>query len=234
MSSPSSTHLIGMHGWAGDQRSWMPWAELAQQRGWGFSCGERGYGGLEPQDPHWPASSQRRIVIAHSLGPHLMAEAIWQQATGTVLLASFGRFVPAGRAGRPLQMALRSMRQRLEAGEAAPLLREFLARAAEPQSADLLPSGPLEQGISAKGLERLLADLQRLEVSRGLPPGFPAQGPVLIVEAAQDQIVAPESRAALRAELPAASVWTREGLGHSLLDPSLPKDVLSWIDAACD
>jgi len=125
------------------------------------------------------------------------------------------------------------MRQRLEAGEVNALLREFLARAAAPQAAELLPQGPLERGISAEGLQRLLIDLGRLEASSGLPEGFPQGIPVLVVEARQDQIVAPESRAQLRQELPQATVWSRADLGHSLLDPSLPGAVLQWIADAC-
>jgi len=228
-----STHLIGMHGWAGDHHSWTPWAEQVQQRGWGFSWGERGYGAFPPAVPHWPQGARHRIVIAHSLGPHLIPAEVWGEATAAVWLASFTRFLPQGRAGRPLQTALRSMRQRLEAGEVNDLLREFLAQAAAPQAAELLPQGPLERGISAEGLQRLLIDLGRLEASSGLPEGFPQGIPVLVVEAGQDQIVAPESRAQLRQELPQATVWSRADLGHSLLDPSLPGAVLQWIADAC-
>lgn len=233
MNPHSSTHLIGMHGWAGDHHSWHPWVEQTQQRGWSFSWGERGYGASPPLDPQWPKASHRRIVIAHSLGPHLIPAEVWRTATGAVLLASFSRFLPEGRAGRPLQAAVSSMRQRLEAGEVNALLHDFLAQAAAPQSTALLPEGPLEQGISAEGVHRLLDDLTRLERTAGLPEGFPAGIPVLLVEAEQDRIVAPASREQLRQELPQATVWSRPDLGHCLLDPSLPAAVLSWIADAC-
>ncbi len=233
MNPHSSTHLIGMHGWAGDHHSWSPWAAQAQQRDWGFSWGERGYGSSPVRDPQWPKDSHRRIVIAHSLGPHLLSAEVWGAATGAVLLASFSRFLPEGRAGRPLQMALRTMRQRLEAGETEELLHDFLAQAAAPQSSALLPESPLERGIAAEGVQRLLDDLSRLERTAGLPNGFPRGIPVLLVEAQQDQIVAPASREQLRQELPQATVWSRPDLGHSLLDPSLPSAVLSWVSDAC-
>lgn len=228
MTAPA-THLLAMHGWAGDQRAWQPWGELAAARGWGFSSGERGYGQLPPQLPAWPAAAQRRIVLAHSLGPHLLPPALWQQATAVVLLASFGRFVPAGREGRLLRSALRAMAERLERGETVAMLRDFYRQAAAPHAPGRLPAGPLEQGIGEAGRERLQADLDRLAHCSDLPESFPTGVPVLLVEAADDQIVTAASRALLREALPDATVWTLPRAGHCLLEADLPAAVLDWI-----
>jgi pimeloyl-ACP methyl ester carboxylesterase len=59
--------------------------------------------------------------------------------------------------------------------------------------------------------------------------GYPSGARVLIVEAADDRIVQPSSRAALRALLPQAELWCLEPAGHCLLDPGLPERVLGWI-----
>ena len=224
------THLIGLHGWAGDSRAWQPWAALAEGRGWQFSSAERGYGSLEPQQPSWDPQATRRVVIGHSMGPHLLPAALWEQATDAVLLASFAAFVPPGREGRATQAALRAMDARLEAGEATALLREFFREAAAPQPPGALPPGPLEQGIGIEGLLRLRQDLDRLGHTTGLPHGFPSDARALIVEAEEDRIVQPSSRAALREALPAAEVWVLPGAGHCLLDPELPARVLGWIN----
>jgi len=226
------THLIALHGWAGDRRSWQPWAALAEARGWRFSATERGYGSLVPEQPTWDPQAERRVVIGHSMGPHLLPAALWEQATDAVLLASFAAFVPAGKAGRTTQAALRAMATRLEAGEAIALLREFFREAAAPQPPGSLPPGPLEQGISPQGLERLLEDLERLGNTCGLPQGFPKSARTLIVEAEDDRIVQPSSRTALRKALPAAEVWVIPGTGHCLLEPELPARVLGWINHA--
>lgn len=226
------THLIALHGWAGDSRSWQPWAALAEARGWLLSASERGYGSLQPQQPPWHPQATQRVVIGHSMGPHLLPAALWEQATDVVLLASFAAFAPPGREGRAMRAALQAMAARLEAGEATALLREFFREAAAPQPPGALPPGPLEQGISAAGHQRLLDDLQKLSETAGLPQGFPSSARTLIVEAAEDRIVHPSSRAALRETLPAAEVWTLPGAGHCLLDAELPERVLGWIDHA--
>ena len=227
--SPPATHLIALHGWAGDSRAWQPWAELAAARGWRFSTAERGYGTLPPHQPAWDPEAERRVVIGHSMGPHLLPAAVWQQATTAVLLASFAAFVPAGPAGRRTRAALQAMDERLQAGDATAMLREFFKEAAAPHPPSALPLGPLEQGISTAGEERLLADLRQLGQTADLPAGFPHQASQLIVEAADDRIVHPASRAALREALPAATVWTLQAAGHCLLDPDLPARVLAWI-----
>ena len=78
--------VIAMHGWSGDSRSWRPWGRHFQNHGWIWQSGERGYGSLEPRQLHWqddpdPAARQRRVVIAHSLGPHLLASPLLAEAT---------------------------------------------------------------------------------------------------------------------------------------------------------
>ena len=229
MSSTPATHLIAMHGWAGDSRAWQPWADLAAARGWRFTAAEQGYGALEPRQPLWDPQATRRVVIGHSMGPHLLPAELWQQATGAVLLASFAAFVPAGTAGRRTRAALEAIAQRLEAGDATAMLRDFFVEAAAPYPPSALPPGPLEQGLSSAGEARLLADLRRLGRTEALPAGFSDPAALLIVEAADDRIVHPASRAARRAALPGATVWTLEPAGHCLLDPDLPARVLSWI-----
>lgn len=225
----SPIQLVAMHGWAGDSRAWQPWAEQAAERGWAFCSGERGYGQLPPLVPAWSPDSTQRVVIGHSMGPHLLPAELLEQATAVVLLASFAGFVPPGRDGKGLRIALRGMAQRLETGDTTAMLRDFFRQAAAPHPMKALPPGPLEQGISSAGRARLLSDLRQLGAIDALPRGFPEAVPVLIVEANDDQIVAAASRAQLRQAIPSATVWTLTQAGHSLLQPDLPERVLHWI-----
>jgi len=225
----SAIQLIGMHGWAGDHRSWAPWVAGAAARGWSMDCGERGYGQEVPLQPRWETSAQRRVVLAHSFGPHLLSEALWQGATAAVLLASFSRFVPEGPEGRAIRAALRAMGRRIRLGEEQEQLRDFLRQAAAPQSRSLLPAGPLDQGISEAGRDRLLEDLEHLGATRALPPGLPGGIPLLRAQAGRTQTVPARSRLELQQALPQATVWIRDDLGHSLIDPVLPDAVLDWI-----
>ena len=68
------------------------------------------------------------------------------------------------------------------------------------------------------------------DVASGLPQAFPPSAAVLLVEAGQDQIVHPLSRKALRLALPHATVLSLDGIGHGLMVPSLPAQVLQWIE----
>lgn len=228
-----SVQVLAMHGWGGDSRGWAPWGELAARRGWRLHAGERGYGALTPQLPRWGPSSQQRILLGHSLGPHLLEPSLWAEATAAVLLASFAGFVPEGRAGRPLRIALNGMAAQLEHGDGPAMLASFLERVAFPFRSSELPQGPLQQGIGAAGTARLLEDLQRLAATTGLPEGLraalPRRLPVLIVEAEDDQIVCAASRAQLRALLPEATVISLPRAGHGLLGAGVPAAVLNWI-----
>lgn len=228
-----SVELLAMHGWGGDSRAWAPWAAEASQRGWQLRTGERGYGALPPEQPAWDGQSRHRIVLGHSLGPHLLEPQLWAGATAVVLLASFAAFVPEGRAGRPLRTALAGMASQLRTGHGEAMLRQFLEQVASPFPPERLPQGPLEHGLSSVGAERLLADLERLAATSDLPEGLQGaaarQLPVLIVEAADDQIVCAASREQLKARLPEATVITLPRAGHGLLGAGVHTAVLNWI-----
>jgi pimeloyl-[acyl-carrier protein] methyl ester esterase len=221
--------VIAMHGWASDANQWQPLAALAESRGWCWQSGERGYGGRAPREPRWREGG-RRVVIAHSLGPHLLPAEVLAGADAVVLLASFGRFVPLGKAGRRLRTALEGMAAALgDADSARAMLRRFLVQAAAPEPIEAMAPGPAEGPLAPPCLERLRRDLELLVRSEGLPEAFPATVPVLLVEAGDDRIVAPEARALLREALPHADGLTLPGAGHALLRVPLLEPLLAWL-----
>ena len=222
--------IVAMHGWCGDQRSWDPWLPRWQARGWRWSCGERGYGQQMPQPPQWPEGSGPRVVIAHSLGPHLLPTELLEQADAVVLLTSFGRFVPNGLEGRRLRTALAGMAEQLAGPRPEAMLQTFLQRVAAPQPAELLQPTPASQPLPAAGLARLRSDLELLAGTDKLPPGLPSAVQVLLVQAGQDQIVAPASRLALEQELPQADVLNLAAAGHGLLRTPVLGLVDAWLE----
>ena len=222
--------LIAMHGWAGDAQGWEPFHSAWSARGWAWQGGERGYGGQAPRPVAWRSNQGLKLVIAHSLGPHLLPAAVLAQADAVVLLASFGRFVPEGPSGRRLRSALAAMASQLAGPEASTMLQTFMERAAAPQPASLLPPGIANSPLAASGRQLLAEDLNMLAATAGLPPGFPLQARVLIVEGSEDQIVSPQSRQQLRNLLPAADTLVLAGVGHCLLSPALVPTVCGWIE----
>ncbi|MEB3332405.1 MAG: alpha/beta hydrolase [Synechococcaceae cyanobacterium] len=233
----AALEVIAMHGWAGTASNWLPWQQ-ALPEGWSWQSGERGYGRSAPMMPRWRCDG-RRVLIGHSLGPHLLPADLLAGADAVVLLASFGRFVPPGPEGRRLRNAMAIMAAQLEpqagdeeaqaAARAQALLRRFLAEAAAPAAASLLPPGPADQPIEATGRRRLRDDLDLLLRCSGLPEGFPQRAAVLIVEAADDRIVLQASRSLLRRQLPQASRIELPGAGHCLLGSAVIPAVLDWL-----
>jgi len=223
--------IVAMHGWCGDQRSWTPWLPLWQGRGWLWSCGERGYGHQPPRQPSWPTGDSRRVLIAHSLGPHLLPAELLAQADAVVLLASFGRFVPSGRDGRRLQAALAGMATQLAGPRPEAMLQTFLQQVAAPEPVEQLQASPAAEPLTAAGVTRLQRDLQLLANSNGLPPGFPSGARVLLVQAGCDQIVVPAARHDLEQALPQADVITLSRAGHALLRTPVLKVVDAWLEA---
>ena len=232
--------VIAMHGWSGDSHSWVSWIRHFNHHHWSWQSGERGYGKRQEHMPFWqddqePTERQRRVVIAHSLGPHLLPDAVLAHATDVVLLASFSRFVPQGAKGRALKTGLKGMRRCLGSDAEAEMLTNFLRRAAAPSPADGLPRGPIHEGLSPEGRQRLTDDLDLLIASAALPPGLQASSRVLVVEAEQDAIVAPAARQELRDAVQTrlqhpAEHWFMPGSGHALLVPDLLMRIQHWLD----
>jgi len=220
---------IAIHGWAGDSRGWEPFAAAAAARGWLWTMPDRGYGPVAARTVHWHPQASRRVVIGHSLGPHLLAPELLAEADALVLLASFGRFVPDGREGRRLQTALAAMAEALQSPQAETTLQAFLAEAAAPEPLSALACTIVDGPLSATGRQRLLADLALLERCRQLPQALAAGLPCLIVEAGADRIVVPEAREQLRQERPGATLIHYAAAGHCLLNTPLLADLTTWI-----
>ncbi len=235
--------VIAMHGWSGDSHAWRPWIRHFKQHNWFWQSGERGYGSLQVQMPFWkddqdPIEEQRRVVIAHSLGPHLLPDEVLALATDVVFLASFARFVPNGAKGRALATGLKGMRRCIGSSEESKMLNSFWARATAPAFPKGLPRGPIDEGLSTKGRQRLIDDLDRLIASSELPPGLRETTRVLIVEAGQDAIVVPAARRELLEALQSrlqkqAEQWILKESGHALLIPDLLMRVQRWLDQDC-
>ena len=227
--------VIAMHGWAGDARCWEPWKRATQTGSWHWETGERGYGEFAPRSPQWSKETEAgtlRVVLGHSLGPHLLPPETLRDADTIVLLASFATFVPPGPEGRRARAALSGMAASLgEEQRTRTMLTNFVMEVAEPQSSDRLPPGPLDGTLDETNLARLRADLDLLSRCNGLPDEFPSGARVLIVEAEEDRIVEPAARALLRKALPEAEVIALPGVGHALLAGDVIGRVVAWVEA---
>ena len=79
--------VIAMHGWGCNNTIWKQWKIKFQNKGWLWQSGERGYGTISTFKPNWhketfQASSNRKAIICHSLGAHLIEKEILQKVQG--------------------------------------------------------------------------------------------------------------------------------------------------------
>ena len=223
---------ITMHGWAGDASNWRHWREELMALGWHWSDGERGYGNLPPRSPSWLPEPGRRLLIAHSLGLHLLPSSVLETATDVVLLGSFGRFVPSDRAGRAIRAGLAGMASALGSSEERGMLERFLTRAAQPLPLSALPPSSLLEGVTAAGRHRLAEDLTLLQECSALPAAFPANARVLVVQGNLDAIVPAISQQQLTAALPGdrIEIVTLPDWGHALINLPVLARVRAWLE----
>ena len=231
--------VIAMHGWGGDSNTWKKWSEQFRENQWIWKSVERGYGDLQPFRPNWGQSSsknypERRVVIAHSLGPHLIRSEVLEKATDVILLCSFSRFIPLGTESRYLKPALQGMKKQIGTPQEKAMLTNFLKKACQPESFITIPPGPIQTGLSLEGREKLLVDLELLIQTKGLPQGFPKHSKVLIVQGEEDAIVAPSAKSSLLNDLhkhleTEPTHWNLPHAGHLILQPGLIKRVRNWL-----
>ncbi len=233
--------VIAMHGWCGDSHMWKEWENLFQTKQWHWQSGERGYGELTRFDPHWKkyfekSSTDRRVLISHSLGFHLLDHSVIAQATDLILLASFSRFITLGKRTRSLKAALNGMKKLIGTSQEASMLKAFFEKAAYPASSQDMHQPTISNGLSLEGRETLKSDLDLLINTQGLPGGLSSRIRVLVVEGQEDAIVIPESRKALIDDLDrhlAAKPihWSLPKTGHALAMPGLIELILNWLES---
>lgn len=238
--------IIAMHGWGGDSTSWLSWHNYFEARGWRWQSGERGYGGQKQFMPNWLAENvpshpsksgcSRRVIIGHSLGPHLLEQKTLEEATDLVMLSSFGRFVPKGPCGRALRAGVQGMYSCLGTEQEDRMLKTFLTRAAHPYPFSAMPPGPIHKGLEVKGRLIMQQDLMKLIETEGLPKGLQEESRVLVVMGEDDAIVSSVAHSELIDSLhchllQAPCQWRLNAVGHALLIPELMEKVFEWLDS---
>lgn len=232
--------VIAMHGWSGDSGTWQSWVKHFESHSWQWQSAERGYGALPSSQPTWQTEhiyeeGNQRAIICHSLGTHLLDNQVLALATDVVLICSFSRFIPQNSTNRGVKIALRSMKNLIGTKEESKMLSTFHARACQPTFQDLIPSDPIQQGLSSLGREQLKKDLELLINTTCLPIGFPQKARVLVVEGQKDAIVLPSARKSLLKDLrnhlrnPPSYLPIPE-MGHALIAQDLVEKVRNWLE----
>ncbi len=193
--------VVAQHGWGFGAWCWDRWRDVLPAN-FALHCPDRGYFG-----PAMAVEVQPRIVLAHSLGLHLLSPQLWAAAELIVIISGFRSFHSAcARQARRSRRTVEQMLMRLER-EPAALLADFYARCGVPS--DSHRSGT----VDADSLRR---DLQLLQESVLELSAIPAAAQVLILHGSRDRVVPVERAEELREMLPNSALAIVAEAGHAL------------------
>ena len=193
--------VVAQHGWGFGAWCWDRWRDVLPAD-FALHCPDRGYFG-----PAVAVAAQPRIVVAHSLGLHLLSPQLCEAAELIVIISGFRSFhSPCARQARRSRRTVEQMLARLER-EPAALLADFHARCGTPS--DNRWSG----AIDADGLRR---DLQLLQESVLELSAIPTAAQVLILHGSRDRVVPVERAEELHESLPNSTLAIVAEAGHAL------------------
>ncbi len=193
--------VVAQHGWGFGAWCWDRWRDVLPAN-FVLHCLDRGYFG-----PAMAVEVQPRIVLAHSLGLHLLPPQLCAAAELIVVISGFHSFhSPCDRKARRSRRTVEQMLARLER-EPAALLADFYARCGAPS--DSYRSGT----VDADSLRR---DLQLLQESVLELSSIPTAAQVLILHGSRDRVVPVERAEELREMLPNSELAIVAEAGHAL------------------
>ena len=192
--------VVAQHGWGFGAWCWDRWREVLPAN-FALHCPDRGY-----FSPAVAVEVQPRIVLAHSLGLHLLSPQLWA-AELIVVMSGFRSFHSASaRQARRSRRTVEQMLARLER-EPAALLADFYARCGAPSDSRWTGA------IDADSLRR---DLQLLQESVLELAAIPAAAQVLILHGSRDRVVPVERAEELHESLPNSTLAIVAEAGHAL------------------
>ena len=193
--------VVAQHGWGFGAWCWDRWRD-ALPAGFALHCPDRGYFG-----PAVAVAARPRIVLAHSLGLHLLSSQLCATAELIVVISGFRSFhASCARQARRSRRTVEQMLARLER-EPAALLADFYARCGAP------PDRRWPRAVDVGGLRR---DLQLLQESALELSAIPVAAQVLILHGSRDRVVPVERAEELGAMLPNSALALVAEAGHAL------------------
>lgn len=209
--------IILQHGWAFDSgcwRAWMPHLKENPDCELRVQTPDRGYfGNYRPVEAFSKERDVVKIIVAHSLGLHLLPEDILRSADLLVLAGAFSQFhsgdaLEQKRSRRTVQL----MAEKLQAVPVS-VLDDFCSKVYHPLlTSQMLLMRKIENinvDLLADDLRLLNTNEFNLDLIRNIPQ-------ILLLHGSEDAIVSPSHAHLLNDELAQSSMVLFEGAGHSL------------------
>ncbi len=235
--------IIAMHGWYSDSSYWDNLGRYFKSNGWIWQNPERGYGYIESSEPSWDLNDkectnqqEKKLIICHSLGLHLIPNPIIDKASHIILINSFSRFIPFGRERRAITIALEGMKKQIGSNTESKMLLKFAKKANKFNVNKVPNTSNFNSGISIEGRGKLRKDLDLLINTSKLPSGFNKEAKVLVVNGESDAIVSDNTKFLLMEELKNhldkdPVNWILKGEGHFIELTQLINNVMNWLES---
>jgi pimeloyl-[acyl-carrier protein] methyl ester esterase len=208
------TEIILQHGWGFDATSWSKWIPALASKAH-ITLGERGYFGARKVLPTFTEQAERKIVIAHSYGAHVVPKETLREADTLILISSF----------IDLQSNSRAIRSMVRKFSSAPelVISDFWRNCYTPEydGISILPP----PGMNETALENDLVALESSALNVELISSIPN---VVLLQPEADRIVPEDARLHLRGALPHATA-IRIGGGCHVVHITQPERCLQFV-----
>jgi len=207
--------LYFIHGWGCDGSIWHTWLP-AINKSVPYQIFDRGYFGAEKNNISIKNTAAMNIVIAHSLGLHLLPPESFQRTDLLVLVSSFRYFHEQSLNGKLSEKSIRLMKQRLVQDPLA-LLKDFYLKCGlgSLKSSNLSYTGnPLS--ISSIDHQLLIDDLSMLDKHQIDHAQLQHIPQVILLHGLRDQIVNPEHSQLMHQLLPNSRLFINDQAEHAL------------------
>ena len=184
--------IISQHGWGLDQSMWNKVKEEFIRQNWIWQDNNRGY----YSDPHvkvnWikdDSENNKKVVICHSLGIHLIGKEILREASHIVLINSFYNFIPSNNESKITMRTLLRMEKKINSGEVRFMLEEFISRSFMPNQVDIKFKSIFNLKLKQINLKNLLKDFQKLYLQKSTFSLFSKNTDILVIKSKNDLIL---------------------------------------------
>lgn len=211
-----TVELILQHGWGFDSQAWNGWLNhISETNDFTFltQTPDRGYFGLEVNQPSFQLKNSVKVLVTHSLGMHFVSEDLLEKVDLLVSFSPFGQF--EGLEELPNRRSKRTLKLMLDTFNISPrqALEEFYETSFRPLATR---QTLFKRGMKTLAADRLGADLEFLNNQSLDLDKLAAVPHIFLMHGSADEIVSKNHSRALKQVLPYSSYIEFEEAGHSL------------------
>ena len=183
--------IISQHGWAFDSTLWTELRKIYIDSSWIWQDSERGYFNRALVSPKWINNShnQKKVIIIHSLGIHLIDKNILLNASHAIFINSFYNFIPKNKDRKLIVRALEKMNNKFNNLEIKFMLNEFYKNSFLPNKIDLNYKKAISIKFDNANISNLKNDFKKLSIQDKPPLLVSKNCNVLIIKSSDDLIL---------------------------------------------